>query len=519
MVMLQISIAQQSFIWPCSSRTITGNYGELRPNHFHAGLDLSTNHQHLKVLAVANGYVSRIRYNATGYGRCLYITHPNGKTTVYAHLETYNDSILKFVRHLQFTLRKNEIDTILPSSKFKVKSGQWIGLTGNSGGSSGPHLHFEIRDTKTEVPLNPARFLNYTDKTAPVITHFGFYDLQNPEQPTFIALYKNNTPNTNSIITVPTDKVGLAFAAHDLVTKKGNKNNVTSVKLYADNELIFSWQLDSIPFDLSRYINFFSEKSNDVKLQKCFTPACYPSFLYAHHKNNGLLPLKVGKPLQVKLECRDERGNSTVLKLLLSAEKTVIQKTTLPSGSCNEAITIKSPSVSFVLPAYSRFYLQKFFLSPPTPNNPRLEITPTTTLLTPALLAFHHNNLVTRQSILVQNENMVAPSRINDSVVFILKSTGTFKIEKDTVGPTIKLNYTKAPRKSLVVFHLNDSQSGIKEWHVYVDGQWTPADYDPRIQSLMVRLTPKQLKSGCKIKVIVKDKCLNMTELNTSIKN
>jgi murein DD-endopeptidase MepM/ murein hydrolase activator NlpD len=138
---------------------ISGNYGELRPNHFHSGLDFKTNGKEGQdLLSIEDGYVSRINISPWGYGKAVYITHPNGYTSVYAHISKFNTEIETYIRSLQYKNKTYTIDTILPKDFIKVKKGEFIAYSGNTGNSFGPHLHFEIRTTNTEHPLNPLLF-------------------------------------------------------------------------------------------------------------------------------------------------------------------------------------------------------------------------------------------------------------------------------------------------------------------------------------------------------------------------
>ena len=171
---------------PDSLLQLAGNFGEIRPNHFHAGLDIRTaNQEGMKILAVADGYVSRIKISATGYGKCLYITHPNGFVSVYGHLKSYNDSIGKFAKAAQYALELFEIEVFPKENELPVKKGQLVALSGNTGGSSGPHLHFEMRDEKTESAINPLLFgYNVKDNIKPVIKALYLYqfDLQTQKE-------------------------------------------------------------------------------------------------------------------------------------------------------------------------------------------------------------------------------------------------------------------------------------------------------------------------------------------------
>lgn len=157
---------------------LAANFGAVRTNHFHMGLDLRTNSkENLSVVAAADGYVSRIKVERYGFGNAVYITHPNGYTTVYAHLNRYFDTLDEYVKEKQYKDEKWEQDITFQPGQFPVTKGQLIALSGNTGGSAGPHLHFEIRDTKTEECLNPLLFgFNIPDSVAPIISGLYWYD-------------------------------------------------------------------------------------------------------------------------------------------------------------------------------------------------------------------------------------------------------------------------------------------------------------------------------------------------------
>ena len=158
---------------------ISGNYGELRPNHFHSGLDFKTNgKENQEIISIGNGYVSRINISTWGYGKAVYITHPNGYTSVYAHINKFNTEIETYIRSLQYKNKTYEIDTLLPKDFIKVKKGEFIAYSGNTGNSFGPHLHFEIRTTDTEHPINPLLFgYDVKDSKAPKIYSLVTYNL------------------------------------------------------------------------------------------------------------------------------------------------------------------------------------------------------------------------------------------------------------------------------------------------------------------------------------------------------
>ena len=154
--MAQNSYPQDYFQSPLEIPLIlSGTFAELRSNHFHSGLDIKTQQQSgLKVMAAASGFVSRIKVSHFGYGKALYITHPNGYTTVYAHLQNFNPEIDAYIKHRQYKNESYEIELFPKAGELLVNNGDIVAYSGNTGGSGGPHLHFEIRN-KQEHPMNP----------------------------------------------------------------------------------------------------------------------------------------------------------------------------------------------------------------------------------------------------------------------------------------------------------------------------------------------------------------------------
>lgn len=250
------------FAYPLSIKPkLNANYGEMRPNHFHMGLDLSTeSKENLPVYAPADGFISRMKIETGGFGRAIYLDHPNGTTTLYAHMNRFIPAAEDYLEQQQYVQQTWKIDLKVPSGILPVKKGQLIGYSGNTGASQGPHVHFEIRDTKTENCLNPLRFrFLLPDVTPPDVAKVVFYDRDKSiyeQTPVVYPLVrKGGDYEIASRVELPFENVFIAIQATDRMTGVPNSNGIYASHLKVDNQWVASFTLDNISYDQTRYLN------------------------------------------------------------------------------------------------------------------------------------------------------------------------------------------------------------------------------------------------------------------------
>jgi len=242
---------------------LAGNFGECRPNHFHSGIDIKTlGKENMPVHAAASGYISRIKLDAVGFGHAIYITHPNGFTTLYAHLNDFEPHLQAFVKAQQYVQKKWNIDVTLTPDQFPVSQGKFIAYSGNTGSSSAPHLHFEIRNTLSEHPLNPMLFgLPIADTVAPVPLSLYVYDrtasIYGELNKAYTLQRVNNEYQVKEPISISTPAPGFGLQINDFM--QGSKNTLTyyTCKLFVDKQLLQTITLDNIGYDVTRYMHAF----------------------------------------------------------------------------------------------------------------------------------------------------------------------------------------------------------------------------------------------------------------------
>ncbi|MGN6420514.1 MAG: M23 family metallopeptidase [Pseudobacter sp.] len=304
---------------------LSGNFGELRPNHYHMGLDLKTKaRENQPVYAAADGYVARIKIEPAGFGRALYINHPNGYTTLYAHLNDFNPQLEAWVKEQQYKQQSWRVFLDLPANLFPVKKGDFIAYSGNTGGSQAPHLHFEIRRSADDVNLNPLLFgLPLTDNVPPRILRMGIYDrsksIYEQSARLFPAKATGGTRYTTTpeLITVSSPNISFGIGAFDTHTGSTNLNGIFESILFVDEQPVVAFQMDNISYNDTRYLNahidYRTKAGGGPWLQQLFDLPGYINSIYKNVKNNGVIDLSDGAIHTVRIEVKDTYLNTSTL--------------------------------------------------------------------------------------------------------------------------------------------------------------------------------------------------------------
>ncbi|GAB3920355.1 hypothetical protein GCM10028804_14410 [Larkinella terrae] len=320
-------------IMPGEANSLSGGLGDLRPNHFHAGIDIRTaQREGLDVYAAADGYVSRIAVFTGGYGNVIFIKHPNGLTTVYGHLKTLNDTLGRFLRAEQYKKQTFEIDLRPQPNQFPVKKGEIIALSGNTGGSGGPHLHFEVRDAKNNL-LNPLLFgfQEIEDELPPFFERIALQPLTPASrvngQASRIAFTPIRKPNGDYVLTQPVSAsglIGLEVLGHDRTSGSPFKNGLTCIEIQLDNREVFAYNMNNFPNEDTRFINlhmnYSVEQLTGQRFHRCYLADGNTLNLYRYDGKRGKLPLFDGQPHEVSITLYDCFQHACTLRFTVNPE-------------------------------------------------------------------------------------------------------------------------------------------------------------------------------------------------------
>ncbi|MBP6410644.1 MAG: M23 family metallopeptidase [Pseudarcicella sp.] len=339
-------------IKPGQQNFLSGGMGDLRANHFHAGIDIKTDGKEgLPVYATFDGYVSELRVQTAGYGNVVFITHPNGYISVYGHLKTFAEPLATFIKQKRIENQSFEIKLNPNNQQFPIKKGQIIGLSGNTGGSGGPHLHFEIRDLANNI-LNPLYFgfKEIIDNIPPIFRALQIKPLDinakvNSEfaKKTYFPQKKDGKYTISSPIKA-IGKIGLSLDAIDKMNGADNSNGVSCIELIVDGKEIYNYHLEKYSndqsIDMNVHTDYANEKNGGNRLHKLFIEDGNINLpIYKRFGSNGKINIEENKTHNVSIKIWDAYENGSELNFEIEGKNTPDSSTFVPN---NIATSIKT---------------------------------------------------------------------------------------------------------------------------------------------------------------------------------
>ena len=511
----------------------SGSFGELRSNHFHSGIDYKTQGtEGLAVYAVADGYVSRIKISPSGYGNALYITHTNGFVSVYAHLKEYNNLIDYYAKQEQYKIESFALDIALDSTKIKVKKGEIIGFSGNSGNSFGAHLHFELREAISENAVNPLLHgYKIKDNISPVIKSIKIYPIGNNSsvnnfsEP--ISLLVNSSSNkyylqnTNEINV--SGNIAFGIEAYDLADGVSNKKGIYSIELMVDTTCYFSLLLDKIDFNENSYINdlidykeFVMNKKKIIQTKKAENNNLSRYFII---KNKGIIQFEDNKTHNITFILKDEKQNTSKLKFKIANLNISPFKEIKTDNLCQDMIyynlpkKIEKQTITLDFPINSIFDSLCFNYS--EENKTIYNISPIYCLhnkYTPVLNAYTISIKLANLPEKYYNKAIIAKldekNRIksiggewsNGYVCAKAFEFGNYTVLIDSISPLIvPINISENKNmleEEAIVIKITDKLSGIATYRGTINDKWVLMEYDEKKSLLKYYFNNNKTKKG-----------------------
>lgn len=533
---------------------LSGTFAEPRGNHFHSGIDIRTQGtEGLKVYSVQDGFVSRIKISAYGYGNAIYVQHPNGYTSVYAHLSGFNPEIEKYIHNLHYQKEECELDEGVPYGKLKVKRGELIAYSGNTGGSGGPHLHFEIRNTRTEHPLNPQLFgFTVKDKMAPIIHNVLVYAKDyNLVSPQHYAARKTTQGYRlmKDTLYFNTDTISFGLHATDKMENSTSTNGIYSMKVLVDGEPVYGFHMDSISFSTTRFVQCHVDNAekvdNNNTVYRCHRlPGNDFNFVYDVQKNDGYLGLDDSTVHKVEIFCADVQGNSSVVVFYAgkSNQSNAYRMKELDFDTVfyyNRSNTFYGAGLKAQFPV-DAFYNKVFFSydadSIQLKNMDALgplhrlhkDTEPVHKNYTLSLFVNEVPHHLQDKGIIVRIDRrgrIKAYTTKHNGAWFTAspREFGNFTLVIDTVAPSIRPNNftpngTITGKKELK-FSASDDLSGIVSYRATIDGKWVLLTYDYKSDLLIYTLDERCPAGEHNFEMVVTDDAGNAATFKCTIKN
>ena len=518
---------------------LSGTFGEPRTTHFHGGLDLKTEGVEGKnVYAIGDGYVSRIKVSGYGYGNALYITHTNGFTSVYGHLSKFNDQIAAWVKTQQETLTSFELDLEnLDPSIFPVKKSDIVAKSGNTGGSQGPHVHFEIRDSLDNA-INPFLFgydIKVQDNVKPSLYNLVAYNLSSDRQFSNSKSIKISGSGGNytaaETIKINKDAVGFGINTTDKANDVSNNNGIYEIKMYLDDELMYNYQINKFSFEQGRYVythcDYWRKVIDYQNVHKCFVEPGNKLDSYKYLNNNGYIFLYDFEVHNVKIEVSDFHKNTSIVNYKIQREDSsaFFQEATpsfqeiLFQGKANvfqdEDIALSIPEnalfddIYFKILKETRAGVSDGFKvgDVKTPIFGSFDITVKAKQLNEALkdkylLVYkNYRNIVKAVGGIFNDETQTIEGKT--------KGFGYYYISIDTIPPAISSlsvsNGKVMTNYKAIQFKITDNLSGIEAYDLFINGKWAVLELDGKNALYTYYIDDKVVKGNNQLNLVVKD--------------
>jgi len=514
---------------------LSANFGELRIDHFHSGLDIKTQGVTGKeVVASASGYICRISVSPGGFGNALYIRHPSGYSTVYGHLDRFVSRIEDYVKKQQYAKKNFQITLFPEKEEFPVKQGELIAYSGNSGSSGGPHLHFEIRKSDNEKPINPLLFeFGMADNIPPVIEKLVIYPIN---RHTSInnknAIKKINVTGGHGIYSVTRENgisinglAGFGIKAYDIMNDSPNKVALYSIELSIDSTSIFKYKMDGFSFDESRYVNshidYETYMKENIYIERTFVLPGDKLSVYKNVINRGLFNFNDNKTHNGQIIVTDASNNKSVLKFQIKSqagkpqpEQDIIDNNieVMPYNIANK---FSAENISINLPAGTLYDTLNFSYKKESGTSEMLSdlhyvhnnLTPvhkaySLSIKPKTIPAGKESKLLIVQLADDQKKNAVNGFWSDGYLTADVLSFGRFYIGIDTIAPVISaiglVQDANLTGKKEIRIRITDELSGIKSYIPSIDGNWALFEYDQKNDMLIYKFDETRITKGTK---------------------
>ncbi len=518
---------------------LSGNFGELRSNHFHSGIDFKTQGVEGKPIhSVQDGYVSRISVSPWGYGNGLYITHPDGTTTVYGHLQKFSQKITAYLKEKQYEQESFNVNLSLTPDELPVKEGELVALSGNTGSSGGPHLHFEVRDTETEEPMDPIEYYKdlIKDTQAPKIQGIMVYSMPGKGvvngSRRKLELKPVTAKNGKQTLTGKIEawgEIGLAVKGYDYMDNTSNIYGIKDITLTADSQVIFHSNLDRFAFDESRYLNSFTDleewkEHRSFYIKSFVDPGNRLRFIES--LNRGILTIDEPRTYHLTYQLADAFGNTTQLSIQIEGKEQPIpeidtENTELFHWWSDNRFGAKG--IRLTIPK-GNLYDDLYFRYSVKEDSTALGATH---ILHNKPVAFHKSAKLSLrlQTDTLENKQQYGIVRLqngrrswtggvyrNGWVDADIKETGSYTLGQDLVPPTITpLNPATWVSKQAIALRLSDNLSGVQTYRGEIDGQYVLFEMNSK-SVITYHFDKERLARGKHtLKLVVTDACGNQS--------